>query len=570
MSSPNNPRPTIMKLKLNSGSKTGAAGASDAAAPSPSVQTPSVQTPGGSNKIKIKWGGQSAQNTPASENPPPALAPQPAASQPPAKPKRKYTKKADKGKAAGEGAAAAVKPTSPKASRKRKNEGTEDGATALVKKSKPSLALKTAFSPAAAANTKMSLKIRNMQPKTPTVTRLKVKHAGKPPPRLPGYGYDSEDDEAEEDPSIEHAFILRMMPGPDCDYLAKAISEKKVGVSLKEGGADVSFRFLDRDGRRACVTIKGNHYAASLLDLPCVVEGMKSWERKGAWFKTTDICQLLLVWARVDKEEEARTRPLPKEIDDKTWQYPHGLTPPMHYVRKRRFRPRVARHVIDAVEEELERLLTADKQAKEAGGESVYELVDPNKPDEPDDDGAFDELLAQQAQSAVDEEGSFLDAEGEDVDEDALTAMMEQQLEAEDEPMASVEAPPTANDIDAAHVVAAQALGGDLEVGTPTGAEGETPGASAAGGDTEQEATSGSDADDDDDDEIDEVALAAQEEKAQLREEVADLKREVDNAKQQMERQNNPLLKQRLMAKVKSLQSDLELKKASLGDDDDE
>ncbi|KAK8217042.1 TAFII55 protein conserved region-domain-containing protein [Phyllosticta paracitricarpa] len=566
MSSPDNPRPTIMKLKLNSGSKSGPAGASDAAAQSPSVQTPSVQTPGGSNKIKIKWGGQSAQNTPVSENPPappppaaaPAPAPQPTA---PAKPKRKYTKKADKEKAAGEGAAAAVKPTSPKQSRKRKNEGGEDGATGSAKKTKPSLSLKTGLPAAAAANTKMSLKIRNTQPKTPTVTRIKVKHAGKPPPRLPGYGYDSEDDEAEEDPSIEHAFILRMMPGPDCDYLAKAISEKKIGVSLKEGGADVSFRFFDRDGRRACVTIKGHHYAASLLDLPCVVEGMKSWERKGAWYKTTDICQLLLVWAQVDKEEDARTKPLPKEIDDKTWQYPHGLTPPMHYVRKRRFRPRVARHVIDAVEEELERLLTADKQAKEAGGESVYELVDPNKPDEPDED---------QDQSAVEEEGHLFDAEGEDVDADALTALMEQQLEAEDEPMASVEAPPTANDIDAAHVVAAQALGGDLEVGTPTGPEGETPGASAAGGDTEQEASSGSDADDDDDDEIDEAALAAQEEKAQLREEVADLKREVDNAKQQMERQNNPLLKQRLMAKVKSLMSDLELKKASLGDDDDE
>ncbi|KAK8236427.1 TAFII55 protein conserved region-domain-containing protein [Phyllosticta capitalensis] len=557
-----------MKLKLNSGPRPAPSGTSEASAQSPSVQTPSAQTPGGGNKIKIKWGGQSAQNTPISENPP--SAPQPPGSQPPAKPKRKYTKKADKEKGTAPGPAAAIKPTSPTASRKRKKEEGEDGAAGSAKKSKPALSLKTGA--AAAAATKMSFKIRNTQPKTPIPTRIKVKHAGKPPPRLPGYGYDSEDDEAEEDPAIEHAFILRMMPGPDCDYLAKAISEKKVGVPLKEGGADVSFRFFDREGRRACVIIRGSYYAASLLDLPCVVEGMKSWERKGAWYKTTDICQLLLVWAKVDSEEDAKKRPLPKDIDDKTWQYPHGLTPPMHYVRKRRFRPRVARHVIDAVEEELERLLAADKQAKEGGGESTYELVDPNKPDEAEEEASMmEEMLAQHDQSGglADEYGALFDAEGEDdVDAAALTALMEQQLEAEDEPVASVEAPPTANDIDAAHVVATQALGGDAaEASTPVA---ETPGASAAGGDMEHdEASSGSDADDDDEDEIDEAALAAQEERAQLREEVADLQREVDVARQQMERQNNPLLKGRLMAKVKSLQSDLELKKASLGEDDE-
>jgi TATA-binding protein-associated factor Taf7 len=33
------------------------------------------------------------------------------------------------------------------------------------------------------------------------------------------------------------------------------------------------------------------------VDLPCIVEGMKSWDRRG-WYKSADICQMLLVLGR--------------------------------------------------------------------------------------------------------------------------------------------------------------------------------------------------------------------------------------------------------------------------------
>jgi len=72
---------------------------------------------------------------------------------------------------------------------------------------------------------------------------------------------------------------------------------------------------------------------------------------------------MLWVFAPIKKEEEAKTILLPKIIDPDTFQYPHGLTPPMHYARKRRFRKRISRTAIEAVEDSVEKLLEANAQA---------------------------------------------------------------------------------------------------------------------------------------------------------------------------------------------------------------
>ncbi|KAI9829603.1 MAG: hypothetical protein M1838_005882, partial [Thelocarpon superellum] len=223
---------------------------------------------------------------------------------------------------------------------------------------------------ALSANPAKRLKLKHKGPVTPII-RAKLK--GKPPPRPLGVGYDSESSDREIDPHIEEEFILRMEPGDDCDYLRKAIEEKKMGLPKRDGGADVSMKFLNRDGRRAIVTIRQRHYAATMVDLPCVVEGMKSWDRRG-WWKAADICQMLIVTGRVDTEDMALTAPLPPNIDPKTFQYPHGLTPPMHNVRKNRFRKRVSNRTIEAVEDEVERLLAADRECEPGG--STYEIVD--------------------------------------------------------------------------------------------------------------------------------------------------------------------------------------------------
>ncbi|KAL9114207.1 MAG: hypothetical protein Q9187_007499, partial [Circinaria calcarea] len=208
--------------------------------------------------------------------------------------------------------------------------------------------------------------------RAPTTPFIRMKAKGKPPHRPLGVGYDSEASDREVDPAIEEEFILRMAPGEDCDYLRKAVEEKRWGPR-SEGGADVRMKFLGRDGRRAVVTIRGRHYAACLVDLPCVIEGMKSWDRRG-WWKSADICQMLLVLGQVTKEDDALDYPLPgRELDKATWQYAHGLTPPMRWVRKRRFRKRVSNRTIEAVEEEVERLLRLDEECE---GDSRVEVID--------------------------------------------------------------------------------------------------------------------------------------------------------------------------------------------------
>lgn len=50
-------------------------------------------------------------------------------------------------------------------------------------------------------------------------------------------------------------------------------------------------------------------------------------------------------------------------IDDFIW--PHGISPPLHHVRKRRFRKRINKRTIESVEQEVERLLEEDSMADE-------------------------------------------------------------------------------------------------------------------------------------------------------------------------------------------------------------
>lgn len=180
-----------------------------------------------------------------------------------------------------------------------------------------------------------------------------------------GTGYDSEAPDAESDPAIEEDFILRMQPGDDCEYLRQAIAEQRFGQKTPEG-ADVRMVFLDRGGRRAAIHIRGSLYAAAMVDLPCIIEGMKSWDKK-SWYKSVDICQMLMVLGRIKTEDEALRYPLPKGVDAETMQYAHGLTPPMHQVRTRRFRKRISRTAIERVESEVEALLRKDDIAEEEG-----------------------------------------------------------------------------------------------------------------------------------------------------------------------------------------------------------
>ena len=290
----------------------------------------------------------------------------------------------------------------------------------------PKPKLKLHSSSVAAAQAAAQAPFPNGTARTPTI---KLKHTPKPATSRkrrhePGNGYDSEASDREEDPAIEENFILRMQPGPDCDYLRDVIERKELNVT-----SDVWMKF--KEPRKAVVCVRGHLYAAALVDLPCVIEANKTLDKKNV-FKVADICQMLLVTQRITHEEEIWS----VKLNHGDQQYPHGLTPPMQYARKRRFRKRISNRTIEAVEAEVDRLLKDD----EAAGNSKFHLVDAAELDregspesEAGDDyallgeGEYDE---QDAEGEVDVEYLYAPQEGGDVemDEQSLVNDLESAL----------------------------------------------------------------------------------------------------------------------------------------------
>jgi transcription initiation factor TFIID subunit 7 len=387
---------------------------------------------------------------------------------------------------------------------------------------------------------KIKFNLGAQTPKTPTL--IKAKFKGKPPKRPLGDGYDSEASDREEDPAIEEQCILRMMEGEDCEYLRQMIDQRRIGVPRSQGGADVQLRFLSGDGRRVAITIRGRHYAATMVHLPTIIEGMKSWDRKG-WYKTADICQMLLVFAAVKEVREASTIELPSIIDRNTQQYPHGLTPPMYYARRRRFRKRISRDAIEAVEDAVEKLLAADDAAES----SRYELIEP---DERQAGSApyHDPYADDDAEGELDDAIHF---DQSNVGQTPSAAGHDEDLEA---------------DLEAA-------FENDLLAATPNVA-GETPYADSiiastpAAGAAE---SSGDDDDDDDDeggaeDDIDNEQRVRNAELQGAREDIAEMEKQLANLQAQLATQSNPILKRRIKDNMAKVEEELQLKKSAIGE----
>lgn len=526
-----------LKLKLNMGKMNGGS----SGPPTPTATTPTVTTPGGS-RPKIKLSSRSATSPPLPS--PHPLQPKPTKAGRAPKPTKKLTE-----------------------SRKRSKEEDESDEGTISVESRN----KTSRNEPAKKKVKITLKPQGKTPsaagfpapKTPVVIKAKVK--GKPPKRPLGEGYDSEASDTEKDPSIEEAFIFRMIPGNDCDYLRTCINEKKMGVHPKHGGADVQMKFFQAEGRRAAVIIRGNVYAATLVDLPCIIEGMKSWDKRG-WYKSTDICQMLWIYQRVHNEEEAKTASLPSIIDPETFQYPHGLTPPMHLARKRRFRKRVSRTAIEAVEEAVERLLEEDRKAIN----SEYEVIEPERKQSsqvfsPGSYGGENQYSEDEdAEGEADDGGYFSQINNEaHVTDDEMGGDLEADLAAEME--AELEAGADFEDI------AATPMSMSGIAATPSMLQGETPTAneeedsgdeSIEGGESPDE---GSEADDVDDDE---KARLAQLQEA--KEDIVDLEKQIEGLQAQLATQNNPILRRRIEDKSRKLKAELEIKKSSIGEAEDD
>ncbi|KAL4927079.1 transcription initiation factor TFIID subunit 7 family protein [Aspergillus undulatus] len=487
--------------------------------------------------LKLTFGKKKAPEPPQSRPPPPP--PPPSSDQPPP-PQRKLTLKI------------ARKPTEPVPEEKPKKAPK----ITIKKKKRPADEAAPNEPSAAGASAPTGPKRLKLNPsKKPGLQSIRIKNKGSVPVRPVGVGYDSEASDTEADPAIEEQFILRMLPGDDCEYLRRAINERRFDKS------EFCFKPLSRDGRRSILKIRDKQYAAVLVDLPCIIEGMKSWDRRG-WYKSADICQMLLILGLVNSESEALEYPLPTEVqrlDDQTLQYPHGLTPPLRWVRKRRFRDRVSTRSIEQVEKAVEDLIAQDEAAIEP---PRYELVDKTSLDRAEglvqsgeyDDYEYDD--EQDAEGEVDEAMDEVDGMFEDL-EDTLAAEME----------AALAAGADGTELEA-EVVEEAPDSGVYQAGTPMATKPSTP-APDAGAESSGDESEGSGDDETPEDELDEEQLEQQRLVQQTREEIAELEALIRTETAKWEMQKNQILKGKLAKRIHDLKTEVSLKKVSIGEGDD-
>ncbi|KAF3056015.1 Transcription initiation factor TFIID subunit 7 [Daldinia childiae] len=378
------------------------------------------------------------------------------------------------------------------------------------------------------------------------ISTIKFKPRGEPVQHHPGDAYDSEASDREVDPVRETTFILRVLPGAATEYLKKALAEGTIGLPKQNGGADFGVQFLDAKQRRAMVTIDGTHYAAVLVQLPTITEAMKSWDRKNM-MKNSDIVEMLLCFATVKSETEAKTIPLPPMAAKNDYKWPHGLTPPMHDAVHRRFRKTVSEKQWQSTATQVAKLLEDDASALESHTEIIQ--------NEDDDSGDSDDEEDAEGEA---EEDYFGDHAGvqDDMEDDAEDDEMLAAMEAELAESGMHHEEPTA---------ATPAM--QLEAQTPMTVEANTPAAM-------QEIISEEDEDDDDDDEdmedgddddVDEEQLVAERERKEKLDEIEHLKKSLDETLRQLSEVTAPILKKRVLLTKANLEKEIAVKKAALG-----
>ena len=182
---------------------------------------------------------------------------------------------------------------------------------------------------------------------------------------------------------LESQFILRL-PENRAEALRQAI---RSGEPLSKR---LTIQF-DNDIRHGRVQFDRCSMPARLYDLPTIIESYKTLDRKN-FYKTADISQILICKedhdsdsSVNDNEEDGKKSKYDKLFASiggagkREFLYPHGITPPLKNVRKRRFRKTLKKKYVDIseIEKEVKRLFRFDCEAIE----SRYEIVEENKTD---------------------------------------------------------------------------------------------------------------------------------------------------------------------------------------------
>ncbi|XP_063974870.1 transcription initiation factor TFIID subunit 7 [Diachasmimorpha longicaudata] len=176
---------------------------------------------------------------------------------------------------------------------------------------------------------------------------------------------------------LESQFIMRLPVEP-----SKVLREVlQAGGPLKER---LTIK-LENDMRYGEVRMDHWLLHTKVVDLPTVVESLKTIDNK-SFYKTADICQMLICKEEDDQitDDESPVRQKKKDPNkvDRKFLWPHGVTPPVKNVRRRRFRKTLKKKYVEApeIEKEVKRLLRVDNDAVSVKWEVICEDEDTTKP----------------------------------------------------------------------------------------------------------------------------------------------------------------------------------------------
>lgn len=159
----------------------------------------------------------------------------------------------------------------------------------------------------------------------------------------------------------EEQFILRLDP-----ELAKQVQSQ---INTDGYPKDLSITWTSPRTAQLKFNPTNLKRTAVLVDLPCIIEGQKTIDKK-QFYKIADICQMLVVInenGQFVKEENGNEFQLfPTSLSTmkkQSYRWANGLTPPMQNVRTRRFRRKARGLTGEDVENVLQLLIEADEEA---------------------------------------------------------------------------------------------------------------------------------------------------------------------------------------------------------------
>lgn len=213
-----------------------------------------------------------------------------------------------------------------------------------------------------------------------------------------------ETDPALQEGPVEDHFILRLPL-----QVANQLRPKVKGRDLP---VDMSLSFKDQ--RHGKLTLNNKTFNTTLVDLPTITESLKTLDNK-QFYKIADISQLLICHE--------------KTVLTKDFNWPHGLSPALDDVRNKRFRKRMDKKVVEDVEQEVERLLSADyaseqityevleRKENEQSEEEESEEDEMQPDDDLDLDAAIDDAMEKPDENESEDDESAEESE-EEVEED--------------------------------------------------------------------------------------------------------------------------------------------------------